>query len=716
MNFESLHRHRRRAAPFVACILLVLCCAPAAAFAEEPTTQPAGELVDQPAEGVPPPEEIEPATKKKPALALDEFSAFLGFEAEAEKRTVRTDSRGLYNPRFAQTNKQYRFEETIGFEGRGSIIDERVLTYDAFARFGLSQERYTEDRPGPDEVRTPDGTILEYDLNFNILPRGKISANVFASQLDDRIPRPFLPSLDRRRERYGTGIFYNDPELPMSLTYEHLFDDLTSGSRNLVDDEERGEDTLRYEATWQPTEHHALNIEAEHERRSEQYSGTRTRFDTERNYLGLTDTIQFGRQRRHRLDTYLRLEEESGDLQRDAFELSPLLRLQHTDSFFTTYRAQYLSESYANLEVDTLRADWTAVHQWRDMLTTSLGIYGLQQQADRNADTTEWGTLFNAAFTRPNDLGRFRSHFSWAHSNSRSDDGGRTGIIIDESVTFRDPLASILSQRNIDPLSILVRGADRATIFLPGFDYILERNGDATAIRRVANGRILNNETVFVSYTYSGFRDFVIGRDRIDWRIQQELMEGLDVYYALSLQDEDVNRSRYLTFRERDINRHRIGITRRRPRWSAGLELEYNDDNIDPYQAAHANADAILYEDARHQVNARGAYSFFRFDGLDYLDPRQTQLLDVGLNWRYTLGRQLEAAAAALYRYQDDSLYGITNGVDLTASLAYKIGEFSVLVEAEYDMLDLPQSSDDSVGVWLKLRRDIPIIGRRAVR
>lgn len=706
MIFDSHQGIRRRAARLAASILLVGSCALAAA--QVPTTQPADDAE-------PPVPSTQPAAKK-PALALDEFSVNLGFQADAEKRTARTDSAGLDRPRFAQTNKRYRFEETLGLEGRGSIVDERILQYDAMARFGLSQERFTEDRPGPDEVRTPDGTILECDLNFHFLPRGKISANAFASQLDDRIPRPFLPSLDRRRERYGAGVTYNDPKLPMSLTYEHLFDDLTSGSRSLVDDEERGEDTLRYEATWQPTEDHALSLEAEHERRSEQYSGTRTRFDTERNFLALTDTIQFGYQDRSRLETYLRLEEESGDLQRDAFEFSPLLRFQHTDSFFTTYRAQYLDESFANLAVKTLRGDWGATHEWRDMLTTSVGLYGLQQQADRNADTTEWGTLFNASFNRRNDLGRFRSNLSWAHTSTRTDGGGRTGIIIDESITFRDPLAPILTQRNIDPLSILVRAADRADLYLEGFDYVVLRNGDATAIQRVANGRIADGDTVLVSYTYSAFSDFVIGRDRVDWRIQQELIAGLDAYYALSLQDEDVNRSRYLTFRERDINRHRVGLTYRRPRWSSGLELEYNDDNIDPYQAAHANGDIILFQDARQQVDARGAYSFFRFDGVDTLDPRQTQLVDLSLNYRYSLGRDLEASAAALYRYQDDSLFGTTNGVDLSASLAYRIGEFSLLVEAEYDMLDLPQSSDDSVGVWLKLRRDIPLIGKRAVR
>ena len=70
------------------------------------------------------------------------------------------------------------------------------------------------------------------------------------------------------------------------------------------------------------------------------------------------------------------------------------------------------------------------------------------------------------------------------------------------------------------------------------------------------------------------------------------------------------------------------------------------------------------------------------------------------------------ANASATYRYEDDSLYGITHGVDLSGALEWKLGYFSLLLEAEYDALDLPGSSDDGFGVWLKLKREIPVIAR----
>lgn len=648
---------------------------------------------------------------RRGALSLDELTAELGFESELERRTVRTDSFGLGRPRFDQRNRTYRFEEVLGLTARGSMVNERTLLYDAMVRLGLSQERNKENGPGLDRSTGPDGTILEYDLRLKAFPAGRVSVDAYASQLDDRLPRPFLPSLDRRRERYGAGLTFNDPKLPMSLTYDHTFDSLTSGRRDLVDDEELGEDTLRYEATWQPTDDHSLNIEYEFERRSDRFSGTRTRFDTERNYVAASDAILFGDDRRSRLDTLLRLEDESGDLARDAFEFAPQLRLQHTDSLFTTYRAQFLEEQFDRLNTHTARGDLGLTHQWRDLLTSNVGFYGLRQDADNASDLEEWGSLANFAFRKENDLGALSANLSYLHSRTQTNDGRRGGVVIDEAVTFRDPLPPQLSQRNVDLLSIVVRDALTPRVFLPGVDYGVISTGDVASLVRIPTGGILDRQTVLVSYTYRTFDNVEAVRDRIDLRLQEDFQNGVTPYYALSFQDERLTKQPFLFLRDRDVNRHRIGFTYRRPRWSVGPEYEFNDDSVDPYQAGHLSGDVMVWQSARQQLSANGRMSHFRFEGLDGLDARYTTLVDLGMSHRYVLSRDFETNASALYRFQNDSLFGETQGVDVTASLSYRIGDFTLLVEAEYDMLDLPGSTDNSLGVWLKVRREIPIIG-----
>ncbi len=646
-------------------------------------------------------------------MSIEELSVNLGFESGLERRTVRTDRLGLRRPRFAQTDRSYTFQETLGLESRGNLIDERTILYDVAATWGLSQERFKESKPGLNLTSEPDGTILEYDVALQAFPAGKVSANAFASQLDDRLPRPFLPSLDRRRERYGAGLTYNDPVLPMELAFEHVFDEFSSGRRDLVDEEELGEDSLRYEATWQPDEHHSLNLQYEYERRSEQYSGTPARFDTTRNYLALDHALDFGDRRQHRLDTYIRLEDEDGDLARDAFEFSPQVRLRHTDKLSSTHRAQFLRESFFEIDASTVRGDLSLDYQPLDNLTATAGFYGQRQNVSDNPDIGEWGGLIDLSYHQPNRLGRFSADLSYLHSETDTDGGDHDGVVVNESVTFRDPLPAQLAHPYVNLTSILVSDERRAIVYLPGIDYVVLQIKDVTVLQRIPTGRILDRQTVFVSYTYRVLENFFVRRDRIDLRLRQELGKGWEVYHAFSFQDEAIDRQASYVYRDRDIHRHRIGLECRRDRWSTGAEYEINDDSIDPYQAMHLSGDVVFWQEAPHELDGRTTFSFFRFDGEDFLPPRDTSLLDLGLSYRYLLANNLEAAATGAYRFQSDSIYGETNGFDLRGTLSYRIGLFTLLVETEYDVLDLPYSTDDSFGVWVKLRRDIPVIGSK---
>ena len=162
------------------------------------------------------------------------------------------------------------------------------------------------------------------------------------------------------------------------------------------------------------------------------------------------------------------------------------------------------------------------------------------------------------------------------------------------------------------------------------------------------------------------------------------------------------------------MNRHRVGATYRQKRWSLGAEYEYNDDAIDPYQALHANGDVVIWHTPVNQLDGKTTVSRFWFDGADDIQSRNTTLLDAGLAYRHLLPWNIAADAGATYRYEDDSLFGITHGVDLNAALDWKIGYFSLRLEAEYDLLDLPGSRDDGMSFWLKLKREVPLLARRS--
>ena len=679
--------------------------------ADTPASQPASSSTTQPASAAAPEPEVE--QRRWQVLSLRTLLAELGFEAAWDTRSVRADSRSPFDRwTFHQIHSAQRFQETVGVRADGTLVGEDWAQFDVMTRWGLSQERHWQSGTGPDERATPHGQLFEYSANITFFPRGRLSGTVSAERITDRVPRTFLPSLDRTRERYGAGLFFNDPRLPMRLTFEHSWDELDSRTRDVRDDERRGRDQLRYEATWQIDTHHALRLEYEYDDRHEQYAGSDTRFDTLRHYLTLNHVLRFGDRGRSSWENVLRLQEESGDLARDVAEAASRLRLQHSDALASDYRVQFLRDSFERLTTETWRGEAGLTHRLDSWLTTTAQIYGLHQSATRNAEWDEWGGQIGTSAVRDNSWGRLSANLTYHHASTDTRQGTRRGVVLDESVTFRDPLPVYLAHTDVDVASIVVTDETRSRTYLRGRDYVVARAGPYTALRRVASGAIPDRATVLVAYTYRVADGYNVHRDRVDFRVQQAFRGGLVPYYAASFQAEAADPRPPRAFRDRDVNRHRLGATYRQPRWSLGLEYEYNDDSLDPFQAVHANGDAVLWQHATHQVDGRASASRFWFRGLEDLPRRDALVCDIGLGFRSEPVRYLTFDFSALYRYEDDQLYGLTHGVDLTAVLEWRIGYFTLRFEAEYDLLDLPGSREHAASFWIKLKREIPVVER----
>jgi len=691
------------------CILTCLCLAPRVALAQAsrpaldepaaaPASQPAGASVAAPAEGA-------------RLVALDELSFNLGFSGEWRRRDVRSDGGGAFAPAYRQTNRERRFEETIGLEGGGALFDPRVFQFDFAGLWGLSQEAFRETRPGPDLRASPAGEVLEYDLSGVLFPEGKLTTQLFASQLDDRVPRPFLPSLERRRERYGFEMTYNDAVLPMRLRYEDSYEELESGTRGYVlDDEQRSEQSLEYEATWHLSERQQLRLEYQYSDRHERYSGTSARFDTVRNHLTLDHQLSFGLDSRSRLETIARFQDETGDLARDVYELAPQLRLQHSETLATIFKLQYLRDSFEGVDQDLYRGDVGFDFTYDDAWNAAVNLFGSHVDAERGGDVTEWGGSGRLSYDRDNAWGRFRASFGYEHAQTRHDDGGRDGLVIGESLTLDDPALAYLAREFPILSSLVVTSVDRTRVYWPGRDYLVIRLGRYAALRRVPTGRISDGETVLVNYRYRTSEAFESTRDRMDFRIEQKFRSGWKPYYSGTVQFESIDRTRFLAYGPRDVCRHRLGLRYEQPKWSAGGEYEFNDDSVDPYHAARLSGDVTLLSKAPHDLSVRGDLSYFDFSGENGLRERDTLLLDLATSYRLSLYRDLDLTFGAAYRYEDDSLFGLTHGVDVNAAVEWKIGLLTALFEVEYDLLDLSNSRDGEFAAWFKVRRDIPIL------
>ncbi len=608
-----------------------------------------------------------------------------------------------------QTNKEFRFEETLGLSVQGDYLYPEFLTFDMRVRLGLEQVSYSEDGFAGHQRDNDTGWITDYDGRFELFPEKPVSLSAYISRKDERISRQFLPSLRHEMSVAGTTLRWNDEKWPMELTLESSRDDYT-GVGDEFDDEHYENTFLRYSGTLNFDAHHRLQIDAERRRIEERYSGSNIEFNTTRTILTLDDRIEFGSNHQHAFETTLEYEEDQGDLPRDHLSIVPQLTLKHSDSFSTRYRYEFLRESYQYLLMRSHRFDVEGTHKLGDFLTTTGNAYVGWDTSNDGRDAHQYGASVRWHYRKPNRWGTFFAGLGYEYDYTRIGYDRGFAHVVDETVFFRGSLPSYLAQANVMPGTIIVTNTARTRVFVPGRDYTVSIRSDRTALSRLYTGRIDENESVLVRYRYNTSRKTTAHTHSFDLRVQQEFRCGLTPYYAANVRVEDLASSGRFNTAANELNRHRLGFTFRKSRWSVGGELEFNDETVDPYNAIHGNFDFAILQGFPDQLDFRTGGSQFWFHEFE---RRRTSMFDVSLNYRRAVNSRTTITGRTRYRYEHDSIQGETHGIDLTGGLEYRIGFLTVICDVEYDKLSIANANDDGVSVWLKVQREFPdLLGR----
>ncbi len=654
-------------------------------------------------------------------LSLDRLDAYLELKGDYSRIRVRTDSRdGLPGDR-RQKNRARGLEERIGFQLSGDVIDPGFISFGGDFSFALTQDRFEEKIGGFHQTDTDRGYLLQYDLRLNLFSGKRLSGSVYGLRQDDRINRQFQPTLDQRRTGLGTSWTFAHDKFPMELSYDYLDTDRT-GNADSSDDEHFTESTLRYGASWLISDGHRFKLSYEHGSSKQEYQGLDQPFETDRDLLTLEHELEFGpsvgpasqavddrlgsvSHKRNSLRTLLHWQEESGDFARDLFEIGPQLTLQHGDSLQTMYKYQYDRDRYQGMDVQTHRADFQLVHQLYSNLTTAVDVFGLYEDIEADVQTTQYGASIDWQYNRKNRWGHLYANLSLAYDREDvTGDNGRR-IILDEAVTFRDPAAATLRNRNIISSTIVVTDATNRRVLQPGVDYLVITYSNATRLLRVRNGRIADGDTVLVDYQFNTPAHGRLDTVRVDLGLEQRFSNGLTPYYRLSYRDQQDDVSTGFARRADRTDHHRLGVTYEAKRFSLGAEAEIFDDTIDPYDAFHINGALHMIDRRDHSLDASTRLSRLYFEG--GFDDRNVTMIDVELGHRWRLTEALSTVERFSYRFEDDSVAGDTHGWDVTAGIEYVVGDLSGELTFEYDRLKLPGSSEEGIGVYFRLRRDI---------
>ncbi len=369
------------------------------------------------------------------------------------------------------------------------------------------------------------------------------------------------------------------------------------------------------------------------------------------------------------------------------------------------YKYQFNRERYEGLDVETQRLDFQLVHQMYTNLTTSLNVFALYEDVEDDINTTQYGTSVDLQYNRRNRFGHLYANLALAYDTEEVDGDNGTRVILDEAQTFRDPVAVALRNRNVVPGSVVVTDTSNRRIFQRGPDYLITTQGNVTRLSRVRTGRINDTDTVLVDYLIRTPADGQLDTVRVDLSIEQRFTGGMTPYYRLSYRNQEDDDSTGFLRRADRTNHHRMGVNYEAKRYSLGIEFEIFDDTVDPYDAFHANGVLHILQSPDHSLDTSTRLSRLFFEG--GVDRRNVTMIDVELDHRWRLSDSWSTVERAAFRFEDDSVDGITRAWDLSAGVEYAVGDLSGEITLEYDRLQLPHSEEDNFGVYFRVRREL---------
>jgi hypothetical protein len=650
-------------------------------------------------------DEEEPKRQSSGLFTLNRFDAYLEFEADGDYRQVDYTAHTGYPRDRRQRNRQYGFQEAIGFTFDGSFIRPDVVSYRADLSFALTQDRYRESLEASSQSDHDNGYLIEYDLRFDLFRGEKLSGAVYGLRQDNRINRLFQPTLDERRTGFGTSWTYADDVLPMELSYDYLRTD-RDGNRDERDDELYTEHVFHYGLSWILDEHHRVKFSYEHADTKQEFQGTPGQFETDRDLFILDHQLEFGDEYQHLFQTLVHWQEETGDFARDLAEIGPQLILRHSDALQTAYKYQFNRERYEGLDIQTHRADFQLTHQLYSNLTTTVDVFGLYEDIEKDVDTTQYGASVDWQYNRRNRWGHLYANLALAYDTERvrGDDGHR--LVLDEAHTFREPLDITLRNRNVVFASILVTDTTNRRLFQQGRDYVVYQQGNVTRITRIRSGNIADGGTILVDYQYRTPADGTLDTIRVDFRLEQRFNNGLTPYYRFAYRNQEDDDISFGFPRRIDrTDHHQLGVTYEAGRFTLGAEYEIFDDTIEPYDAFHLDGLLHIIQTRDHNLDGSARVSRFFFEG--GIDDRDVTVIDVELDHRWQLTEALSTMQRLAYRYQNDSVDGLTHDWDARIGFEYLVGDLTSELTLEYDRLDLSGSEEEDYGVYFRIRREI---------
>ena len=630
--------------------------------------------------------------KQRPLLRHDRIKGEI--ELVAQKRTDEQGTSG--NKRKSETEV---FEERFRLKTQGDIYHPDFFFYTAAVGFGLAQQKINSD----DVTERDRESLIDYNI-FGQLLRSKSYPTTFhATKSEDLIARQFLGSLRTERKTEGATLLLRSKTSPMTFQYNTSKtdqDELTSLASDFF---KRDDERFRYSLTHEFSKSSHLSLDFDRTEVSQRSLGVSQNTDTDR--YSLLHDFNFGSDEENRLDSVFNYADQSGSFDFTNWQWEERLRLQHSPDFQTNYEvrlSELKRETFKNQET---RGRIGFEHKLYDNLVTTANIFTSKTDLQTQGDIKQNGGTISVNYWKNNPWGTLYSTYTASLTKSKQTGSAGTGVVIDESHTFTDPLPVTLDRVNIDTSSIVVTDNTGLNTYTLGDDYtITEINGRIQLNLTTLGGippNITDGQVVFVDYNFFIEPEREEDTARQNFTIKERFDNGLSLYYAHRRQDEDVSSSlTEITPDEFTINTVGADYINK----GLFLKAEYSDEDSTQIPSTSklllGRYSWPLNKDTRAGLRVSNNWLDF-----DEPDDRDIVLFKSGAEIFSRLTDELNISTRADYRDEDDTRFGSTRGFQFNSEIQYNFRQLNFTAGIEINSLNRRNDTIDGDFLYFKLKR-----------
>jgi hypothetical protein len=414
------------------------------------------------------------------------------------------DSETVNNRGEERESSVFEFREGFTVATRGWMYHPALFLFDVQVEPQWSQIDESGDGPKSDDTRF---FIPGYSLDGTLLPEKPYTLHIFADRHEDNLVAAFTNQSTVELDSYGADLSLKNRTLPSFFRYQHL-QRIQEGF--FISEEDR--DDFRADVFHQKGNSDTrLNVQYID---SLQTSGETTS-DVQNSFNYLSNTWRFDSDPTRRLTSTVNYNKTTDeDFTSSNLRLLERLYYTHRKNLWSKLSLLYDRHEVDLFEEETASLGGNVKHLLYENLTTTLSADAARKTfPDSDENIYESGLHFD-----------YLRDIPWGSLNATTgldsvytERSGNVGQLAASNVplVLANGDAPFLRDEFIDRDSIRVTDSTRTIVYIRDQDYTIEDVGTFVRIRRTFFGAIQNNQTVLVSYRFtgdSGFDDNLISQ------------------------------------------------------------------------------------------------------------------------------------------------------------------------------------------------------------